>query len=1040
MPEQVERMAWHFEPEIFSPTKPLVSLSILGRIAGGNVHRITDILSGSYSVIERCPSPIVDDETSSSLSTVTSAAPPQSPRNVDVSAEWLRLYQTRRAAAHVVLCGLTRDDSRDACLVAELETFALTKGTSVFALFVPEWEEDLQLGIELAPERRSRLLEARRDHFSVYFALTPTDCANLLPKLSSLHQATERYYRDQVKRYRTKLSSPSSPPSSIMSEGKVPLFAAVRYHFKVGFMQLFLQDMSATIKTFHTAYLQVIEYCRKLESAEQALLLRSLRWTCDVMVYKIVWILAARGDKKAATEYLAGHIAWFSPSFGEDELETADANTWKAKLYDSMARILSILPHDKADHQHAGYYCYLAAKCLMAFFRTGGLEMGMRPVVGNQVLEWLGIAYDKYREDGLRRMTMHIGRLIATQYLAMDNHEQALVTLTRLRMAFTAEGWPSLLGDVLRDLMYLASEASNCLPDPRKEIEYYWQFANANPPAVLDDFDAKIGQLALKIQDEPMVLDASSLLSTNLLKCAARFSRGEAIVTKDDVRVEVLVCNMSPLLMSIASVIVRFTDCQSVADMIMTSEDDVLPGSFLSLQGTFLPPGHGPVEIESVTIDLADLPLRFFFPSFVLSTHESSEADAWHHACLNRAYLKQLKVFSNALLSLQVHPVQPEVQVSVRNMLPLVAANACPLEIVVKNDTDHHVECTLRFSGPVTDVSVVDPRSETIISVLCEYLLRLEVPPKGQVAETIFIKKPTAADITLHLDCHSSFTLQALEEAPNYLSPEALSLAHDCVIPSSMPFVVAAILETEPTERALTPSHAPVGGRRRCALIKYAAHLQVTNNLSHAIHIDDIHLTIENHERVRFVQVGGGAGLPCRENDVGRGMVSGESLSLEYCIDADAIPDLSDTEFLIQPQLVIRWRFPAHEMATMSFSLVHSLPAITLLHQSLFVVPIPADSLHVGGKAIYRWSVWNMSEQAEECIVRIETGEDLVYMGPKQSRLAIEPFSGASLRAAIIPLRAGEIRIPTISLKPVHPGESILYDTLFRPPILVRPQ
>lgn len=124
----------------------------------------------------------------------------------------------------------------------------------------------------------------------------------------------------------------------------------------------------------------------------------------------------------------------------------------------------------------------------------------------------------------------------------------------------------------------------------------------------------------------------------------------------------------------------------------------------------------------------------------------------------------------------------------------------------------------------------------------------------------------------------------------------------------------------------------------------------------------------------------------------------------------------------------------------MPFAIVHNLPTITILHRSLFIVPIPPKSLRVGGKAVFRWNVWNMSEHPAELVTKIETGEDFVYMGPKQDRLAIGPFSGSSLKAAAVPLKSGEVRIPTFSMKPVHPGESLLYDTLFRPPILVHPQ
>lgn len=836
--ESAEAMPWRFEPEVFSSTKPLLSLTILGNVASVNVNRIKDILSGTFAVLDSLW-PSVDSDEASSLSTVMSA-PAQSPTNLPISARWIEMFLTQRVAVHVLVCGLPRGDSQDEYVVSELLKYSLAKGSHLFALFVPELEQDLKTGIELDAVRRNRLLEARRDNLAVFFALTFTDCANLLPKLSSLHQAAEKYYKDQIKRYRTKLSMALSTG---VQDGSLSLFTSIRYQFKVGFMQLFLQDMSAAIKTFHSAYLQVIEYCRKLEKSEQLPIFQSLRWACDVMVYKIVWILAARGETRAATDYLVGHMAWFAPSFGELELGLAELHGWKAKLYDSKARIFSVLPQDKGEHRHAAYYCYLASKSLMSFYKSKLVDASTRLRAGHQILDWLGAAYDRYREDGLQRKTMHIGRLIATQYLAMENHEQALATLTRLRLAFHAKGWPSLLCNILQDLIFLVSDESNCLPDPKREIEYYWEYANADPSLILEDFDSNLCKLALKLSEESIVLDSSTLLSTNLLKCAVKFSRTEATVGKDQVFLVLIICNMSPLLLNLASVIIRFTD-QSVPDIVTMPKQDVLPGSFLQLSKVFIPPNHGLVEIESVTIDLADLPLRFFFPSFTLSTVESDEQSTWHAVCINWEFLRELTEYSAERLSIRILPVLPKVGVSAKPLLPLIPGNICPLEIIIENLGESEIEGTLQFSGPVNDIVVVNFESGSIVSTLNDYLLKVVISSNSSITEIVHVLRQTADDIMLHLDCLSSFTLHALEAAPNYLSPDAISLANDFVFSFSQPFLVEVELLTEPTIRALDGNVA-FAGHDRFALIKYIARIRVTNSMLYDVILEDVFLTAE---------------------------------------------------------------------------------------------------------------------------------------------------------------------------------------------------
>jgi hypothetical protein len=190
-------------------------------------------------------------------------------------------------------------------------------------------------------------------------------------------------------------------------------------------MELFMREHSSALKNFNTAYSLVIEYCRsKLHRPEDiTAFLNGVRWVCDVIAFKISWILVSKDDKEEADEYMAGHVAWFAQSHSTQ----AELCRWKCKIYSAMSKLLAAaaqtsVNQSENDQRHVGYYDYLAAKHGIALEQL--YQQSPRPFV-ERILSILRTAYDAYQKRGSNRMNIQIGRLIASQYLRIGEYEQA---------------------------------------------------------------------------------------------------------------------------------------------------------------------------------------------------------------------------------------------------------------------------------------------------------------------------------------------------------------------------------------------------------------------------------------------------------------------------------------------------------------------------------------------------------------------------------------------------------------------------------------
>lgn len=114
------------------------------------------------------------------------------------------------------------------------------------------------------------------------------------------------------------------------------------------------------------------------------------------------------------------------------------------------------------------------------------------------------------------------------------------------------------------------------------------------------------------------------------------------------------------------------------------------------------------------------------------------------------------------------------------------------------------------------------------------------------------------------------------------------------------------------------------------------------------------------------------------------------------------------------------------------------LDAVSVYSRAVFVVPSPAYDQRVGRPAGCEWLVWNMTESLQDIVLRVEVGEDYVYMGPKQERRQIAPRCSFSLSGTIVPLKPGPAKAPTLVVRAAQPGNSVFFETLARPAVYVQ--
>ncbi|PJF19534.1 hypothetical protein PSACC_00659 [Paramicrosporidium saccamoebae] len=995
-----------YEPEIFAEIKPVVAVTLLGepnKLVEATKNRLAETNT-------------IYDYQSGSMGTLSSSGTSQ----VVLSAEWLRQYLFSQPAMLVVFW---TQSAIDVDIEAALR----------------------RISEECSQQDRLVVVCHRSDQRDVIIRVSQVSSNSVIVLENDSHIAqlqlivssnTDRFYKEEIKKLRKGLSAKVDDP----------VFGMLRTFFKIAYMELFMKDYTAALKSLNTAYSYAVDHYQKLVGSEEcAVYLRSVRWTCDAIAFRLAWLLIARGD--SVEEYISGHINWFAASH-QSELEFC---RWKCKIYDAVGKLLRSANKIKG-HHHAGYYSYLAAKNAMVLEKLSDIPLDFQYVEG--ILELLIASYDDYRQSGFNRMTMMVGRLIASQYMLLQNYEQAFQTLSKLRKTFRGEGWRVILGDILLELLNICK---NHLNDPKTELECYWEYSTLYPERVMDDFDNCLVDLVHKIGVESSVIDMS-MAATSFIKLAARFEGGTSVVG-GNVKVRMMLCNMSPLVLSPSAITVRFTN-YSIPDLVVSlGNDDVLPGTISELEGNLTPVIYGPLSIESATVDLIDLPIRLFFPASSLSLNDSTAEASWSNVTTNWAFVKKLESFTEYSLSSMITPIRPTINCTIWQTMSMIVGEICPLEISLDNQHPYPVTCTLRFSGNIHNV-LIHAEGDSRLS---EYVLSVECVPNTVTLSTIYVSRDIADAFALRVDCHSTFSETAT--IAGLFSLEGVAQAIDLPVPVVHPFEAIVELAPMPTQSALDSAQAG----KRLDLVRYLAYISVKGNLPSPLtlhawrvglsernnvpfqgpseHNDVVFQGLSERNKVVFQGLNGhnaaSQGLSahnvtfqCLWPQDGVPITLKEDESYRFLFELAAPPTVSLDDEMLQPEFSLTW---SHQDSARQLTYRHELPQVSLSSRSLFIVPDPSSAYRLGRAGQLVWRIWNMSDALHDVVLKVDAGDDYVYMGAKQSRHQIMPLSVVELIGSIVPLRPGNLRLPTVSLRSSNHSETVMYETLSRPPIFVRP-
>lgn len=442
-------------PTALANVRPVLALTQVG---GANsehalkelMNKLQDVLARQYQLI-----PYEAGQGPSAGSGNTSV--PGS-RSIIVGEEWLQKYLYGLPAMILVLAPLpgVGDDEMDidglASAINSLQYQSHERGQRLVIILQPATMDTTTISMSVIQDRRDRLARLTRLPVSCIFVISGNDTTGSVPLTPIVQYVGQQYghfYRERLKKYRRKQHQQLQPPQIAGSDNSLAsggVYSNLRYQFKAGLMELFLGEPDSALKSFNSAYASVIQHCRRIPAGnEDTTLLPTVRWICDVIALKIVWILMSRGDRRDADEYFAGHMAWFAGSHAISDGQALV--TWKCQLYESMSHLAqaatrptsrevasptskeerSFAQEGPSEGRSAAYYAYLAAKNAISL-QTLLLDQEQRQSLAtNKVLPLLALTYDQYhRQPGHdHSMTLQLSRLISSQYLLLGDLDEA---------------------------------------------------------------------------------------------------------------------------------------------------------------------------------------------------------------------------------------------------------------------------------------------------------------------------------------------------------------------------------------------------------------------------------------------------------------------------------------------------------------------------------------------------------------------------------------------------------------------------------------
>ncbi len=466
---------------------------------------------------------------------------------------------------------------------------------------------------------------------------------------SGLYREATRRYRRQAAQYASQLAGHTQGHPLTAAQVEAASLAIQSVHAKIGVMHMFSGDWKAALKDFATAYGAIARCVEALpeESDERLALMGRIRWVCDFIAYKVIWMLTRElGNFSDADDYLRGHISWFVPALTPREGQPRVGDLlcrWKYTWYSAMASLFSTQPSpgrhppsprgqpaDGSSCRHTGYYAFLAARSAIAMDEGGGQPSAL------EIVNLLMVAYDAYCVTGMKRMVLYIGHLIAGQYVAIASDGQAREALERLLRGQRPEGWRAIQRALLEALQGI-SERIGSVP---MQMSVLWEVttlllleegSSPRDAALCKAFPGRLAALSAALlcggggagasQPPQAVVPISVWRGPSMgcmVECAISFAKSQAVVTEGLV-VRILVANLMPhMAAAIAAIRVTFCGGDHVAkglDVDCTGLSAVASGSFVILEEALSARTYGVLLVEHVEITFRDIAVQLNFAS-----------------------------------------------------------------------------------------------------------------------------------------------------------------------------------------------------------------------------------------------------------------------------------------------------------------------------------------------------------------------------------------------------------------------------------------
>jgi hypothetical protein len=194
--------------------------------------------------------------------------------------------------------------------------------------------------------------------------------------------------------------------------------------------------------------------------------------------------------------------------------------------------------------------------------------------------------------------------------------------LLKLRRAYRADGWGTVLSDVIDD----GQRCSEGINDGQIAAECFWELASMDPERYLDTFESQLSQYSSWMSQ--ITLDFGSVYN-RLVSGAFSFLTGH-LTFGEQISFKLSICNMSPMILSIRRVILEFSQTDKF-EIVLGNPEEVIPGTHCELFGNLQQElvAVGTLSLNVLKIELNDLPICLVFPGSALTSKERGHLTGW---------------------------------------------------------------------------------------------------------------------------------------------------------------------------------------------------------------------------------------------------------------------------------------------------------------------------------------------------------------------------------------------------------------------------